>query len=118
MPRRSKHEERRELDSRAPSRKLVPAPVREPLDSTQFDRMAWPLPLRAMYPIGELARATGMSHRRLDGLLRGAGVQILRSGSARYVPLSELEAKVRPLWDSIKAAEALRQEFRHARNDD
>jgi len=51
-----------------------------------------------------------MDPRRLKNLLEGAGVQLLRCQRYWLVPLSELEAKVRPLWESVCAAEA----FRHA----
>ncbi len=67
------------------------------------------LPLRALYPLGQLARAVGLSDRRLQHLLEKAGVEVLRSGWAKYVPLSELERKVRPLWESIKSAEMMRR---------
>lgn len=67
------------------------------------------LPLRALYPLGQLARAVGLSDRRLQHLLEKAGVEVLRSGWAKYVPLSELEQKVRPLWESIKSAEMMRR---------
>ena len=67
------------------------------------------LPLRALYPLGQLARAIGLSNRRLQHLLEKAGVEVLRSGWAKYVPLSELERKVRPLWEAIKSAEMIRR---------
>jgi hypothetical protein len=67
------------------------------------------LPLRALYPLGQLATAVGLSDRRLEHLLEKAGVELLRSGWAKYVPLSELEQKVRPLWESIKSAEMIRR---------
>jgi hypothetical protein len=67
------------------------------------------LPLRALYPLGQLARAVGLSDRRLEHLLEKAGVELLRHGWAKYVPLSELEQKVRPLWESIKSAEMIRR---------
>jgi hypothetical protein len=67
------------------------------------------LRLQALYPVGELARAVGLRHRRFQRLLRLQGVQLVRCGRFIYVPLSELEDKIRPLWDSIKAAEMLRR---------
>ena len=67
------------------------------------------LPLQALYPAGRLARALGISHRRFQRLLRVQGVHVLRCGRLMYVPLSELEDKIRPLWESIKAAEMLRR---------
>jgi hypothetical protein len=67
------------------------------------------LRLQALYPVGVLAKAVGMRHRRFQRLLRVQGVQVLRCGRFMFVPLSELEDKVRPLWEAIKAAETLRR---------
>ena len=66
------------------------------------------LPVRAVYTIGELARACAMDRRRLVRMLRKAGVQIFRVGAYWLVTLSELEKKASPLWEAIKAAEMLR----------
>ena len=66
------------------------------------------LPLRALYNIGELARASGIERRKLKRLLVAARVELLSTGRVSFVPLSELEGKVRPLWEAIKAAHALR----------
>jgi hypothetical protein len=68
------------------------------------------LPVRALYPLGQLARAAGLSDRRLENLLAESGVVLYRPGWTKYVPLSELEEKVRPLWESIKSAEMMRRE--------
>jgi hypothetical protein len=67
------------------------------------------LPIQALYPLSDLARAMGVSHRRLQNLLKTAEVRVIRAGRFLYVPLTELEDKVPPLWDSIKAAETLRR---------
>jgi hypothetical protein len=67
-----------------------------------------PLPIKALYTMGELARASSIERRRLRRLLEREGVELLVSGRISYVPLSELEVKVRPLWESIKAAHMLR----------
>jgi hypothetical protein len=67
-----------------------------------------PLPIKALYTMGELARASSIERRRLRRLLEREGVELLVSGRISYVPLSELEVKVRPLWEGIKAAHALR----------
>jgi len=66
------------------------------------------LPLRALYNIGELARASGIERRKLKRLLVAANVELMSTGRVSFVPLSELEVKVRPLWEAIKAAHALR----------
>jgi hypothetical protein len=66
------------------------------------------LPIKALYTMGELARASLIERRMLRRLLEREGVELLVSGRISYVPLSELEVKVRPLWEGIKAAHALR----------
>jgi hypothetical protein len=70
------------------------------------------LPLRAAYTLGELARASCIERRRLARILERAGVSFLMSGRVRLVSLSELERKVPPLWEGIKAAYALEGEDR------
>jgi hypothetical protein len=67
------------------------------------------LPIQALYPVSELARVMGVSHRRLQKLLKTSEVYVIRAGRFLYVPLTELEEKVPPLWYSIKAAESLRR---------
>jgi len=65
------------------------------------------LPIRALYPVAELARAVGMSHRRLQTLLRSEDLNLMLAGRCLYVPLAELEEKMPAFWESIKLAEAL-----------
>jgi hypothetical protein len=65
------------------------------------------LPLRAAYSIAELSRASHIERRRLVRILEDAGVTFLKSGRSRVVSLSELERKVPPLWEGIKAAQAI-----------
>jgi hypothetical protein len=67
------------------------------------------LPIQALYPLGHLARAIGVSHRRLQRLLKIEGVHVFRVGRFLFVPLTELEEKVPPLWESIKVADSLRR---------
>ena len=66
------------------------------------------LPLRALYTLGELAKVASVERRKLMRVLDKAGVERLRVGRFWVFPLSELERKARPLWESIKAAEVLR----------
>jgi hypothetical protein len=66
------------------------------------------LPLRALYTVGELTKATAIPRRLLIRLFEDADVRFLRVGRLMYVPLSELEEKVQPIWEGIKAAEMLR----------
>jgi hypothetical protein len=67
------------------------------------------LPIQALYQVSDLAHAIGVSHRRAQNLLKTAGVCLMRAGRYLYVPLIELEEKVPPLWESIKASESLRR---------
>jgi hypothetical protein len=62
------------------------------------------LPIKSAYSITELARASGIERRTLKRLLTRSGVDFVGSGRILYVSLSELEVKVRPLWEGIKAA--------------
>ena len=67
------------------------------------------LEVQAVYSVAALARAANVSPDLLRRLLRSTGVVLLRVGRAIYVPLSEIEAHIPPLWESIKAAEMLRR---------
>ena len=49
-----------------------------------------------------------MSRWRMLRLLERSDVELVRVGRVLVVPLSELEAKVWPIWEGIKAAETLR----------
>ena len=66
------------------------------------------LEVRALYPLPELAIVANVSADRLRRLLRASGVEMLRSGRNLLVPLSEIERKIPPLWESIKAIEMVR----------
>jgi hypothetical protein len=67
------------------------------------------LPLRAMYTVGQLAHAAGMTRLGLLRVLEQNEVTLVRSGRWWFVSLAELERKVPPLWEGIKAVEELRQ---------
>ncbi len=70
------------------------------------------LPLQALYTLAELGRASSMSRGRLVRFLERIGVRTMRSGPLILVPLSELEAKAWPFWESIQTAEMLRHRSR------
>ncbi len=74
--------------------------------------MASGLPIKAAYSITELSRASGIERRTLKRVLLRAGVEFVGSGQVLYVSLSELELKVRPLWEGIKAAHSFGGESR------
>lgn len=84
----------------------TPSPAKSGLQPTSG---AEGLPVRAFYKIAELARAVGMTRWRIEQMLEQAGVEFYVPGSVVLVPLHELETKVTPLWEGIKAAERLRQ---------
>ena len=67
------------------------------------------LPVRAMYTVGELAKVMCLDRRTLLRVLQKVGVQLFRAGKLWLVPLSELESKARPIWESIQGAELLRE---------
>ena len=67
------------------------------------------LPLRAVYPLGALAKAASMDRRTLRRVLDRSGVRCFETDTSVWIPLSELELKVPALWESIKAAEMLRR---------
>jgi hypothetical protein len=66
------------------------------------------LPLRALYTLAELANAASPSRERLMRLFERLGVSLIRSGKIWLVPLSEIEKKAWPFWESIHTAEILR----------
>jgi hypothetical protein len=76
----------------------------------QWRRRVAPLPLQAVYTLAELARASSMSRKRLVRLFERIGIRTMRSGTLILVPLSELEEKAWPFWESIRAAERVRAE--------
>jgi len=53
-----------------------------------------PLQLRALYTVGELAGAVGVTPYMMSKLLRAKGVELLQSRRRRLVPLCEIEEKL------------------------
>jgi hypothetical protein len=72
-------------------------------------RQVAPLPLRAVYTLGELAKAASIDRRRLRRLFEHIGIRMLVDRKQVLVPLSELEANAWPFWESIQTTEMLRQ---------
>ena len=68
------------------------------------------LEVQAMYSVAALARVANVTPSLLRRVLRANGVELVRAGRAALVPLSEIEIKIPPLWESLKAAEMLRAE--------
>jgi hypothetical protein len=75
-------------DAHSPAATATPAPP--PL-----------LPIKAVYRIGDLAKATNIPWRRLKRMLENVDVEFMRVGRLWLVPLSEIETKARPLFDKI-----------------
>jgi hypothetical protein len=67
------------------------------------------LAAQALYSIPALARVAGVTRYKLRRVLLAAGVRLIRAGRALYVPISEIEAKIPPLWQSIRGAERARR---------
>ena len=74
----------------------------------EWRRRVAPLALQAVYTLTELARASRLSRGRLLRLLMRVGIRPMRSGTLILVPLSELEEKAWPFWESIQTTELLR----------
>jgi hypothetical protein len=68
------------------------------------------LGVQALYTIPALARVANVTRYLLRRLLLASGVPLLRSGRVLYVPLSEIEKRIPPLWESICAGEKLRRQ--------
>jgi len=76
--------------------------------STKIDKQQGPLKLQAIYPVPMLARAAGVEPHALLRALRSAGVELVSSGRALLVPLSEIKIRIPNLWRSIVEAERVR----------
>jgi hypothetical protein len=70
------------------------------------------LELKALYSVGALATAAGVTPYLMLRLLRANGVEFVRAGRCVFVPLSEIEARIPALWRSILAAEGARADAR------
>lgn len=62
-----------------------------------------PLKLQAFYSIGELARLTSMSKKRIRLMLTNVGITSHLEGGLRIVFISDIEARLPALWASIVA---------------
>jgi hypothetical protein len=69
-----------------------------------------PLAVQALYTIPALARVANVTRYFLRRLLLACEVPFLRSGRLIYVPLSEIERRIPPLWESICAGERVRRQ--------
>ena len=69
-----------------------------------------PLQARAFYSITALARIGNVNTYTLRCLLRANGVTLLRAQRVLFVPVTEIQAKIPPLWESICLVAELRGE--------
>jgi hypothetical protein len=76
-------------------------------------RVVKPLPLRALYSAAALARCVGISRPRMLRLLRAQRAVVYKVGRGTFVPLTEIQEKLQPLWESIRAAEQVRAAAAH-----
>jgi hypothetical protein len=65
------------------------------------------LPLRAMYSLGELARAASMDPRTLRRLLADGGVEFDLIGRVTFVRITELHEKAFSFWEAIQTVQTL-----------
>jgi hypothetical protein len=65
------------------------------------------LPLRAMYSLGELARAASMDPRTLRRILADGGVEFHPVGRLTFVRITDLHEKAFPLWEAIQTVQTL-----------
>jgi hypothetical protein len=63
------------------------------------------LPLKAVYTVGELAAAIGISRVRIARILRVCDVKVFAKGRSVYIPLSEIREKLEPIWQGILEAQ-------------
>ena len=64
-----------------------------------------PIGIKPLYTPRELAHALGISRYRLLRMMEMQGVALQRIGKSIYVPLSEIQDKVPPLWASLLTSE-------------
>lgn len=67
-----------------------------------------PANLKALYSLAELSRMLNMHHQQVHRLLVAGGVELTLSGRSVLVPLSEIEAKMPRVLESVVLVEALR----------
>jgi hypothetical protein len=66
------------------------------------------LEVRAFYSISALARIANVSTYMLRRLLRANGVVFLHAHRSLFVPLTEIQRKIPPLWECLCAGAKLR----------
>lgn len=74
------------------------------------DRLPASLEVQALYSVAVLARLGNVAPYLLRRVLRANGVTFVRSRRALFVPLTEIQRKIPPLWESICVASQMRRE--------
>jgi hypothetical protein len=64
--------------------------------------------MKAVYSVGELAKLTGLSRKRILKLLQERGVNLSKDTRPMYVFLSELQRALPELWESLVICEGAR----------
>lgn len=59
------------------------------------------LEVKVVYGVSELARMCDMSTKKVERVLKGAGVPVKKLGGVKQVFLSDLKEHLPELWDSI-----------------
>ncbi len=65
--------------------------------------------MQAIYSIAVLAKIANITHDLMLRVLRSNRVVFVCSERSLYVPLSEIEQRIPPLWQGILAAEKVRR---------
>jgi hypothetical protein len=73
--------------------------------------------VRAVYSIAELASIGNVSRQSLGRLLEACGIEFVYAGRTALVPLSEIERKIPPLWESILASERVLRMTKRCEHD-
>jgi hypothetical protein len=58
--------------------------------------------LRPFYRVGELARLSGISPKRLRRMLRASGIVFRKAGRRRLIYLSDIRVRMPALWASLE----------------
>jgi hypothetical protein len=67
-----------------------------------------PPPMHPAYTLTEMSRLTSMSPRRVRRMLDHAGIKYRRSGGQYLVFVSQIQARLPDLWDSVVTCEQMR----------
>jgi hypothetical protein len=69
-----------------------------------------PIPIKALYSVGDLAKGLSLPWRKVKKLLADCGVKFMRCDRSWLVPLTEIEENAPALWDKIVAGQRARRD--------